>query len=564
MKEGIAKNRALLENIFSLFVCINAKVPLFIAGKPGCSKSLSVQLLYKSMKGEEYSDNKIFNSLPKLILTSYQGSLGSTSEGVLKVFKTARKYLDNKNQNDENIISMVYFDEMGLAEHSKNNPLKVIHSELEYDLNEGSKKIAFVGISNWVLDASKMNRGIYISITPPDLKDLSETAETISKTYDDNLANKNKEFFSNLAETYNNYKEELKINYIKNEEFHGSRDFYHLIKNSMKSLLIKARNTRNIEIDEQVKQTTGVDSLERNFGGLEFDKENTSLIVIKKEFKKKYENIYIQKKYDVLKRIEENISDKQSRYLLLISKSSVSNYLLKNILSDKKINKDSSFYIGSRFVKDQQSEEYTLKILNKVQLQMEQDKVLLLTDLEPLYPALYDLFNQNFTVMGNKNYARIAIGSSTNTYSLVNDGFKCIILVDQNAIDKEEPPFLNRFEKHIISFEYLLPKKIADEADYIYSLIQDFVKMNLPDNENENEKDNFKLAYEIEKLLVNCDKEEVQGIVYSLYKEYQNKGKDIMMQDLQDYVLEKIALTLPQDIILFMHFSGFRQKYNNV
>ena len=262
------------------------KVPLFIVGKPGCSKSLSVQLLYKSMKGEEYSDNKIFNSLPKLILTSYQGSLGSTSEGVLKVFKTARKYLDNKNQNDENIISMVYFDEMGLAEHSKNNPLKVIHSELEYDLNEGSKKIAFVGISNWVLDASKMNRGIYISITPPDLKDLSETAETISKTYDDNLANKNKEFFSNLAETYNNYKEELK-NYTKFEDFHGSRDYYHLIKNSMKSLLIKAKNTRNIEIDEQVKQTTGVDSLERNFGGLEFDKENTSLIVIKKEFKKK-------------------------------------------------------------------------------------------------------------------------------------------------------------------------------------------------------------------------------------------------------------------------------------
>ena len=45
MKEGIAKNTALLENIFSLFVCVNSKVPLFIVGKPGCSKSLSVQLL---------------------------------------------------------------------------------------------------------------------------------------------------------------------------------------------------------------------------------------------------------------------------------------------------------------------------------------------------------------------------------------------------------------------------------------------------------------------------------------------------------------------------------------
>ena len=72
MKEGIAKNRALLENIFTLFVCVNAKVPLFIVGKPGCSKSLSVQLLFKSMKGEN-SDNILFKTLPKLISNSYQG-----------------------------------------------------------------------------------------------------------------------------------------------------------------------------------------------------------------------------------------------------------------------------------------------------------------------------------------------------------------------------------------------------------------------------------------------------------------------------------------------------------
>ena len=563
MKEGIAKNRALLENIFSLFVCINAKVPLFIVGKPGCSKSLSVQLLYKSMKGEEYSDNKIFNNLPKLMLTPFQGSLSSTSEGVQKVFKMARKNLENKNKTKEEIISMIYFDEMGLAEHSYNNPLKVIHSELEYDLNEGSKKIAFVGISNWILDASKMNRGIYLSINPPDLKDLVETSETIAKTYDDTLAGKNKEFFENLANTYFNYKEELKINHTSCEDFHGSRDFYHLIKNSMKSLLIKAKKERNTQLDEQVKQTTGIDSLERNFGGLEFNQDMTSLMLIKKEFKKKYEKINIQKKYNVLQRIEENLSDKNSRYLLLISKSSVSNYLLKNILSDKKINKDSSFYIGSRFIKDQQSEEYTLKILNKVQIQMEQDKVLLLTDLESVYPSLYDLFNQNFTVMGNKNYARIAVGGSNSTYSLVNDGFKCIILVDQNSIEKEEPPFLNRFEKHIISFEYLLPKKIGDDAKEIYNLIQDFVKMKIEIVGNDNKNINYKFSYDIEKLLVNCDEEEIQGIIYSKYKEYENKEEEIIMENLQDYVLEKIALTLPQDIILYMHFSGFKQKYNN-
>ena len=90
MKEGIAKNRALLENIFTLFVCVNAKVPLFIVGKPGCSKSLSVQLLFKSMKGEN-SDNPLFKTLPKLILNSFQGSLSSTSKGVLSIFRKRKR-----------------------------------------------------------------------------------------------------------------------------------------------------------------------------------------------------------------------------------------------------------------------------------------------------------------------------------------------------------------------------------------------------------------------------------------------------------------------------------------
>ncbi len=49
---------------------------------------------------------------------------------------------------------------------SPNNPLKVIHSELEYDENED--KIGFVDISNWTLDATKMNRGIYLSIPEPE------------------------------------------------------------------------------------------------------------------------------------------------------------------------------------------------------------------------------------------------------------------------------------------------------------------------------------------------------------------------------------------------------------
>ena len=104
---------------------------------------------------------------------------------------------------------MIYFDEMGLAENSKNNPLKVIHSELEYDLNEGNKKIAFVGISNWRLDASKMNRGIYLSIPQPDLENLKKTAQIIAQSYNEKIAEQYKDFFENLAITYYEYKKQL-------------------------------------------------------------------------------------------------------------------------------------------------------------------------------------------------------------------------------------------------------------------------------------------------------------------------------------------------------------------
>ena len=176
MEKGIAKNKALLDNLFTLFVCVNSKVPLFIVGKPGCSKSLSVQLLYKSMIGTA-SNNTLFKSLPQLFINSYQGSKGSTSKGVLNIFKKARLILNDENK--DKIISMIYFDEMGLAE-----------------------KVAFVGISNWALDASKMNRGLFLSIPQPDLEDLNKTSQIIAESYNPHLAQTNSDLFEALANLY--------------------------------------------------------------------------------------------------------------------------------------------------------------------------------------------------------------------------------------------------------------------------------------------------------------------------------------------------------------------------
>ena len=67
------------------------------------------------------------------------------------------------------------FDEIGLAELSRYNPLKVLHNILEIE----NRKIGFVGVSNWRLDASKMNRALYLARPDPSEDDLKLTAKHI-------------------------------------------------------------------------------------------------------------------------------------------------------------------------------------------------------------------------------------------------------------------------------------------------------------------------------------------------------------------------------------------------
>ena len=46
-EKGIGLNNALKENIFLMFFSIYAYIPLTVVGKPGCSKSLSIQLIIR-------------------------------------------------------------------------------------------------------------------------------------------------------------------------------------------------------------------------------------------------------------------------------------------------------------------------------------------------------------------------------------------------------------------------------------------------------------------------------------------------------------------------------------
>jgi len=554
LDKGIAKNRPILENLFAIFVCLNTKIPLFIVGKPGCSKTLSAQLVFKSMNGKD-SFNEFFKEFPKVYTKSYQGSLNSNSAGIKKIFNKARNSLNEKLS----IISAIFFDELGLAEISNNNPLKVIHSELEYDDNK--RKVSFIGISNWPLDASKMNRGIYLSIPEPDENDLITTALTIAESYGSGLKQNYNHHLENLALSYFEYKNELKQYPYKFEsrsvlnhklkvkkninEFHGTRDFYHLIK-IFCNLIIEAK----YPLETQKIEDILCRSIERNFGGLE-----NSVKIFKEVFLKHDSDFKadIKKEYDVIECVKSNIMHFKSRYLLLITNSPIDQFLVSLILNQ--LGKKQTLYYGSRFEDDISRGHYTAKVLNKIQVTMSNEIVMILKDLESLYPSLYDFFNQNFRKVGESQYARIALGNSNTQNYYVNDKLKCIILLDKNKIHEQDPPFINRFEKHFISFEYLLNTKQIEILKKIHKIINDFIKVEKTDPLKIN------LKYE----LINCNLEEFQGLNYELSKtndfHYCNDDIDDIEQQIKLFIFQKIVPTFSQDIIFYLRNSSFSQKY---
>ena len=86
----------------------------------------------------------------------------------------------------------------------------------------------------------------------------------------------------------------MKKEYPAKKEYYGSRDFYHMIKIAMKQLLAKVLSEQNNEIDEHVKESIGINSIERNFAGLELG-NTSSLKLMKQNFKEKYYQFHKEK-----------------------------------------------------------------------------------------------------------------------------------------------------------------------------------------------------------------------------------------------------------------------------
>ena len=425
LPSGTAKNEALRENVFVILVSILNKIPVFVVGKPGCSKSLSMQLIRSTLRGPD-SQDKYFKTLPSVYVVSFQGSDSSTSEGIIKVFEKAKNYKDH----NPNVMPVVLLDEIGLAENSSFNPLRALHNQLEPKMG-GFPHVAVVGISNWALDSAKMNRAIHLSRPEPTQEDLETTAISIrndssSKQGQACMPVISDDFIKKLAKAYVKYQ-----NQQKDIHMHGLRDFYSLIK-------FVARKHRNTKIDEIVRN-----GLLRNFGGLRrCMKEILQVFPVSPP-----------RQINILKLIEDNFTDPCARHLMLITRGDTALDILEqeHYLEQK----EHKILYGSRFKNDKR-EEYNYQILSEIILCMERGLILVMKDLECIYGSLYDMLNQSYTIVGKKKNCRVALGAYSNPMCQVHDSFRCVVMVEEHKLDFSDPPFLNRFEKQHLTFESVM------------------------------------------------------------------------------------------------------------
>ena len=290
-------------------------------------------------------------------------------------------------------------------------------------------------------------------------------------------------------------------------------------------------------------------SIESNYNGVYRNGINSSFL-IKKEFKKLYPEANEAEKdeFGIVECIKNNINDEDSRYLLLIMKSNLSQYLILKILkSESEENKIFYYYLGSLFEDDLYNEAYSAKSINKIKYYLEHDIILILKNLSTTYASLYDLFNQRFTYIKNQKYAEISLGEVSNS-TFVNNDLKIIVFIREDAVKEQDPPFLNRFEKYYISFDNLLDSQSKEIANKIL------------DNRKLFKKPKKSIKYNFENELINFYDEEIKSLV-SDYKIQLDEQKEFNEENVLNYIMEKISKTMSQELIAFL--NHYRKKNKN-
>ncbi len=475
LPNGIARTVALKENMLAIIVCVVNHIPIIIVGAPGSSKTLSFNQVMANLKGQEskerlFSDTTLFKALNPHY---YQCSRRTTSNEVISIFKKAISRQHYCDSNNMNTYCVVFMDEAGLPE-DHHESLKVLHYHLD------KQEVSFVAITNHILDAAKTNRAVSLFRPDPtedDLKTLAQECLSFSEYPQQDKTDNMKyvdhfcQYVNPFCRSYTQLMEKPKLSNI-----FGLRDFIHFI-----NYLRRNRFNKVLSFPQLV-----LESLERNFNGTVYFKDiaetflhnvdsdinNVSLNGNLKAFQNSL--IDVPKIYD---------SENEVRYKLIID-STEDDSLVRTLYSVGILDRHNTrMFMCSNFPAD--GELQKIDTIAAIRHSAMKGHTVIMSQTDDIHESFYDLFNQHFRRIDYEKcpryYTNIAFGAH-HKLSRVHQEFKCIVVIKQDEINNTPSPFLNRFEKYLITHEDVIKRATSNLPPNLLILVntaRDKVKLRI-------------------------------------------------------------------------------------
>ncbi|XP_072028880.1 E3 ubiquitin-protein ligase RNF213-like [Amphiura filiformis] len=546
---NIAPNAALKENVFLMVICIELRIPLFLVGKPGSSKSLAKSIVSKAMQGA-HSKSPLYRSLKQVHMLACQCSPLTTSADILHAFERCTKF--QKKKITQNFVSVVVLDEVGLAEDSPKLPLKTLHPLLEPVVDEENrfKRVGFIGLSNWALDPAKMNRGIMVSREDATEEELIVTARGICST-DQDVLMKIQDLIPPLAQGYQIVCEK------QSREFFGLRDYYSLIKMVYGFAKLSKTSPTSQEMEHCIK---------RNFDG--FNEKIKPYEIFQQCLKD--HNVELKHAEDhpdcsqggLLNASMEGIpqvSDDTrgglnvSRYLLVLTE----NFAALPIVEKQFAEKRPEVIFGSSFPNDQ---EYTqvCRDINSIKICMEAGRTVILLNFDQLYESLYDALNQYYAHY--KENCFVALGLGTHRVKCkVDPKFRLIVIADKTDVYDHFPtPLINRLEKHFLSSATMLTPTQLNLVAELNQWVQEFSSITLP-------KDVEQCIFDVEDAFVGFHKDLIAKLVF---RALDQKTKGDQPTENETMIRRKVKISLLQcatpEAIMRLPYSKLKDEFGDL
>ncbi|KAL3881517.1 hypothetical protein ACJMK2_027949 [Sinanodonta woodiana] len=515
LDKNIARNTALKENVFMMVTSIELRIPLFLVGKPGSSKSLAKTIVADGMQGNA-AHKDLFKEFKQVQMVSFQCSPLSTPDGIVGTFRQCAQF--QKDKDLDRFVSVVVLDEVGLAEDSPRMPLKTLHPLLE-DGCQGDeeplphKKVAFIGISNWALDPAKMNRGILVQREVPDLEELVNTAKGICFAKN-HIYKHVKPFIEPLATSYLALFDKASA---KLREFFGLRDFYSL----MKMIYSFVERTSKPPTWYQL-----LHCIKRNFGGLDtinpIETFATKLTMMDSTVEPRQGDPDCTTKGLIRACLQNtNNAQNESRYLLLLTE----NYGALTIMHQLIPTGNNIITIfGSSFPSDQ---EYTqvCRNINRIKVCMETGSTVVLLNLENLYESLYDALNQYYVYFGGERYVDLGLGTHR-VKCRVHKNFRLIVVAEKDVVYKKFPiPLINRLEKHYLTANTVLTRDQSELAEELQKWAEDFSTETTPMYIPRNEKN--KAARSVGEVFMGYHSDTCSSIILVVWQKHEEDSPTI-------------------------------------